>query len=57
MTLIVEAKQRLGGFFLDAAFTSDGGVTALFGRSGSGKTSLIRIIAGLARPDEGRVIL
>ncbi|PDT13413.1 molybdenum ABC transporter ATP-binding protein [Rhizobium sp. M1] len=57
MTLIVEAKHRLGAFLLDAAFTSEGGVTALFGRSGSGKTSLIRIIAGLARPDEGRVIL
>lgn len=57
MTLIVEAKQRLGAFTLDAAFTSEGGVTALFGRSGSGKTSLMRIIAGLARPDEGRVVL
>jgi len=57
MTLIVAAKQRLGGFLLDAAFTSERGVTALFGRSGSGKTSMIRIIAGLARPDEGRVIL
>ncbi|MBX5202136.1 molybdenum ABC transporter ATP-binding protein [Rhizobium sp. NZLR1] len=57
MTLIVEAKQRLGTFSLDAAFTSERGVTALFGRSGSGKTSMIRIIAGLARPDEGRVVL
>lgn len=57
MTLIVEAKQRLGAFSLDAAFTSERGVTALFGRSGSGKTAMIRIIAGLARPDEGRVVL
>ncbi|MGR9354004.1 molybdenum ABC transporter ATP-binding protein [Rhizobium leguminosarum] len=57
MTLIVEAKQRLGDFSIDAAFTSERGVTALFGRSGSGKTSMIRIIAGLARPDEGRVVL
>ena len=57
MTLIVEAKQKLGAFSLDAAFTSERGVTALFGRSGSGKTSMIRIIAGLARPDEGRVVL
>ena len=50
MTLIVEARHRLGAFALDAAFTSERGVTALFGRSGSGKTSVIRIIAGLTRP-------
>ncbi len=57
MSLIVEARHRLGNFSLEAAFTSEGGVTALFGRSGSGKTSLIRIIAGLMRATEGRVVL
>jgi molybdate transport system ATP-binding protein len=57
MTLVVKAKHRLGAFSLDAAFTSERGITALFGRSGSGKTSLIRIIAGLARPHEGLVAL
>ncbi len=57
MTLVVKAKQRLGAFALDAAFTSGRGITALFGRSGSGKTSMIRIIAGLARPDAGQVVL
>ncbi|KOF14199.1 molybdenum ABC transporter ATP-binding protein [Ensifer adhaerens] len=57
MSLVVEARHRLGGFSIDAAFTSDGGVTALFGRSGSGKTSLINIIAGLMKPDGGRVVL
>ncbi|MBB3660532.1 molybdate transport system ATP-binding protein [Rhizobium sp. BK650] len=57
MTLIVEARHRLGAFGLDAAFTSERGVTALFGRSGSGKTSVIRIIAGLTRPIDGRVLL
>ncbi|MBB3313881.1 molybdate transport system ATP-binding protein [Rhizobium sp. BK196] len=57
MTLIVEARHRLGAFGLDAAFTSERGVTALFGRSGSGKTSVIRIIAGLTRPAEGRILL
>ncbi|HEV7434047.1 MAG TPA: molybdenum ABC transporter ATP-binding protein [Pseudorhizobium sp.] len=56
MTLIVEARHRFGVFQLNAAFSAEGGVTALFGRSGSGKTSLLRIIAGLARPDEGKVL-
>jgi molybdate transport system ATP-binding protein len=57
MTLLVEARQRLGAFSLDAGFASEGGVTALFGRSGSGKTSLVRIIAGLAKPDYGRLVI
>ena len=57
MTLSVSARHRLGAFELDASFTSEGGVTALFGRSGSGKTSMIRIIAGLLRPDEGQISL
>ena len=30
-------------------------MTALFGRSGSGKTTLVNVIAGLIRPDAGRV--
>ena len=57
MTLSVDIRHRLGSFALETSFTSDGGVTALFGRSGSGKTSIIRIIAGLIRPDHGRVSL
>ncbi len=57
MSLQVETRHRLGKFFLDATFGSNGGVTALFGRSGSGKTSVIRIIAGLTRPDHGRIAL
>ncbi len=57
MTLSVTTRHRLGSFELDASFISEGGVTALFGRSGSGKTSMIRIIAGLLRPDEGQVLL
>ena len=56
MTLLLEARDRRGDFRIDAAFTSEGGVTALFGRSGSGKTSLMRIIAGLDRPAQGRVV-
>ena len=55
MTLAVDIRHRLGSFPLDARFETGSGLIALFGRSGSGKTSIINIIAGLIRPDQGRV--
>src|SRR5439155_583490 len=55
--LSVAVEHRLGDFTLDAAFDSGGGLTALFGRSGSGKTSLVNAIAGLIRPARGRALL
>jgi molybdate transport system ATP-binding protein len=45
------------GFVLDAAFTLDPGVTALVGPSGSGKTTILEAIAGVLRPDTGRIRL
>jgi molybdate transport system ATP-binding protein len=42
-------------FTFDVAFRSDSGVTALFGPSGSGKSTAIRLLAGLNRPDRGRI--
>ena len=53
----VEARLRQGHFSLDVAFSSDQGITALFGRSGSGKSTVIAVIAGICRPDRGRVAL
>jgi molybdate transport system ATP-binding protein len=57
MSLEVEIFRRLGAFTLDARFTTDGRLTALFGPSGAGKTSLVNIIGGLLRPDRGRVAI
>lgn len=57
MTLSVNVQRRLGDFRLDAAFEAPPGVTALFGRSGAGKTSLVNAVAGLLRPDAGRVAI
>jgi molybdate transport system ATP-binding protein len=55
--LRVDIAKQLGEFSLEAAFTSEGRVTGLFGASGAGKSSLINIIAGLLKPDRGVVIL
>jgi molybdate transport system ATP-binding protein len=55
--LALDVEKRLGAFFLSARFTSEGGVTALFGRSGAGKTTLVNLIAGLIAPDRGRITL
>ena len=56
--LEVAARSQLGAFALDVAFTTDDApVTALFGRSGAGKSSIIAAVAGLLRPDAGRVLL
>jgi molybdate transport system ATP-binding protein len=55
--LRVDVTKQLGEFTLAASFASEGRVTGLFGASGSGKTSLINIIAGLLRPDRGTVLI
>ena len=55
MTLVVDVRRRLGAFALEAAFESAGRLTAIFGHSGSGKTTLVNLIAGLERPDAGRI--
>ena len=57
MTLAVDIGHRLGTFLLDVQFKTASGLVALFGRSGSGKTSIIDIIAGLIRPERGRVTI
>ncbi len=53
--LEVEVYLRAGQFVLDASFASDGRLTVLFGRSGAGKTTVINAIAGLIRPERGRI--
>lgn len=51
-------KQRLGALEMDISVEVPGdGITAIFGLSGAGKTSLINAVSGLTRPDSGEIIL
>ncbi len=56
MSLSVRLAHAFPGFRLDVAFEAPGGVTVLFGRSGSGKTTVVNAVAGLLTPDEGRIV-
>lgn len=53
--LSVSLQHRLDGFSLDVRFEAPPGLTVLFGGSGSGKTTVINAVAGLLRPDRGRI--
>lgn len=54
----VRIRKRLSDLQLDVAFkAASRGVTAIFGRSGAGKTSIVQAIAGALRPDEGRIVV
>jgi molybdate transport system ATP-binding protein len=55
--LEVDVRHRFSNFELDVHFQSGRGLTALFGRSGSGKTSVVNAIAGLIRPERGRIFV
>ena len=58
MTLSVDIRKRLSDQFeLDIAFDLAPGVTIVFGESGAGKSTVLRCIAGLTRPDEGQLLL
>lgn len=55
MSVFVEIKKDFGSFKLDVEFASEGGVLALLGSSGCGKSMTLRAIAGIVRPDAGRI--
>jgi molybdate transport system ATP-binding protein len=55
--LDVALTKRLPGFTLDVAWSAGDGVAVLFGPSGAGKTLTLQCLAGLIRPDAGRIAL
>ena len=53
--LDLRLRHQIGAFSLDLNFQAARGITALFGRSGAGKTTVINAVAGLITPDEGYI--
>lgn len=55
MSLSVDICHQLGDLTVEVAFQAPSGITALFGKSGSGKTTVINAVAGLLTPNSGRI--
>jgi len=58
LTARIRKERRSAGassFVLDVSIEVSPGITILFGASGAGKSTLLDCVAGLARPDEGRI--
>lgn len=54
----IAVKRTLGQLAIDVAFAgTPSGITALYGPSGAGKTSVVNMIGGLSRPDSGKIVL
>ena len=58
MSIEIALRHEFPGFALDVAFgLPKPGVTALFGTSGAGKTTIVNAIAGTFKPREGRIVI
>jgi molybdate transport system ATP-binding protein len=57
IVLAVDVEKQLGALKLGVRFDATRGVTALFGPSGAGKTSVVNMIAGLLTPDRGAIVI
>ena len=57
MSLYVDVRKKLGDFILETQFEAAEGVTGILGASGCGKSMTLRCIAGIVKPDEGRIEL
>ena len=55
MSFDIDVERQLGDARIAIRFTSGPGLTALFGPSGAGKTSILNMVAGLLKPDRGKI--
>lgn len=57
MRFEIDVTKRVGDLRLDVKVATDAAIAALFAPSGAGKTTLLNTVAGLARPDRGRIAI
>lgn len=57
MSVQFRARKAFPSFRYDTQWTADNGITVLFGASGAGKSLTLNLLAGLATPDEGRIVM
>ena len=57
MSLLIDIEKTLGAFHLRVSFTAENGLLSLLGASGCGKSMTLKCIAGIERPDKGRIVL
>ena len=57
MALFVDIEKTLGAFHLRVSFTAENGLLSLLGASGCGKSMTLKCIAGIERPDRGKIVL
>lgn len=57
MSLYVDIEKDFGSFVLSVKFATEEGVLGILGASGCGKSMTLRCIAGIVKPDKGKIIL
>ena len=57
MSIFVDIEKTLGSFRLKMAFEAGNETLALLGASGSGKSMTLKCIAGIEKPDRGRIVV
>jgi molybdate transport system ATP-binding protein len=57
MSFEIQVEKQLGDRRIALDHRSENGLISLFGASGAGKTSILNMVAGLLRPDRGRIVV
>ncbi|MFR5131354.1 MAG: sulfate/molybdate ABC transporter ATP-binding protein [Terrisporobacter sp.] len=57
MSLILDIEKDFGSFYLKANIKQEKGVLGFLGESGCGKSMTLKCIAGIVKPDRGRIVL